>query len=103
MQVFTASPAAIYTGMGNALTRISSTEGFRALWRGVTSVIVGAGPAHAVHFGAYEAAKELFGGNEVGSDAGNVFLATGSDLFSLKTFVTHFSLSWCWCNCYNRQ
>jgi solute carrier family 25 iron transporter 28/37 len=77
MQVFTASPAAIYTGMGNAITRISSTEGFRALWRGVTSVIVGAGPAHAVHFGAYEAVKELCGGNEVGSDAGNVFLATG--------------------------
>jgi len=78
MQVFTASPAAIYTGMGNAITRISSTEGFRALWRGVTSVIVGAGPAHAVHFGAYEAVKELCGGNEVGSDAGNVFLATAA-------------------------
>jgi solute carrier family 25 iron transporter 28/37 len=78
MQVFTASPAAVYTGMGNAITRISSTEGFRALWRGVTSVIVGAGPAHAVHFGVYEAVKELFGGNVAGKDAGDVFMATGS-------------------------
>ncbi|OBZ73770.1 putative mitochondrial carrier C8C9.12c [Grifola frondosa] len=62
MQVFATSPAAVYTGIGNAFTRISSTEGMRALWRGVSSVIMGAGPAHAVHFGAYEAVKELAGG-----------------------------------------
>jgi hypothetical protein len=67
MQVFATSPAAIYTGIGNAFTRISSTEGIRALWRGVSSVILGAGPAHAVHFGAYEAVKELAGGNEKGN------------------------------------
>ncbi|KAG9312970.1 mitochondrial carrier domain-containing protein [Chiua virens] len=67
MQVFAASPAAVYTGIGNAFTRISSTEGMRALWRGVSSVILGAGPAHAVHFGTYEAVKELAGGNNVGN------------------------------------
>lgn len=67
MQVFATSPAAMYTGIGNAFTRISSTEGVRALWRGVSSVIVGAGPAHAVHFGTYEAMKELTGGNRDGS------------------------------------
>src|SRR5215470_13421713 len=67
MQVFATSPAAIYTGVGNAFTRISSTEGLRALWRGVTSVILGAGPAHAVHFGTYEAVKELAGGNKGGN------------------------------------
>ncbi|KAF8552397.1 mitochondrial carrier [Imleria badia] len=72
MQVFAASPAAVYTGIGNAFTRISSTEGIRALWRGVSSVILGAGPAHAVHFGTYEAVKELVGGN----NAGNQWLAT---------------------------
>ncbi|KAH0836646.1 mitochondrial carrier domain-containing protein [Lanmaoa asiatica] len=72
MQVFAASPAAVYTGIGNAFTRISSTEGIRVLWRGVSSVILGAGPAHAVHFGTYEAVKELAGGN----DAGNQWLAT---------------------------
>lgn len=72
MQVFAASPAAVYTGIGNAFTRISSTEGARALWRGVSSVILGAGPAHAVHFGTYEAVKELAGGN----NAGNQWLAT---------------------------
>lgn len=73
MQVFTASPAGIYTGVGNAFTRISTTEGARALWRGVSSVILGAGPAHAVHFGTLEAVRELAGGNE----AGNQWLAMG--------------------------
>ena len=74
MQVFAASPSAVYTGIGNAFTRISSTEGARALWRGVSSVIMGAGPAHAVHFGAYEAVKELAGGNVAGNR--NAWLAT---------------------------
>jgi len=72
MQVFATSPVAIYSGVGNAFSRISSTEGIRALWRGVSSVILGAGPAHAVHFGTLEAVKELAGGNE----AGNQWLAT---------------------------
>ncbi|KAI9511613.1 mitochondrial carrier domain-containing protein [Russula earlei] len=66
MQVFATSPAAMYTGIGNAFTRISSTEGVRVLWRGLSSVIMGAGPAHAVHFGTYEAVKELTGGNREG-------------------------------------
>ncbi|KAI0820805.1 mitochondrial carrier [Trametes gibbosa] len=74
MQVFATSPAAVYTGVGNAFTRISSTEGMRALWRGVSSVIVGAGPAHAVHFGAYELVKEYAGGNVEG--ASNQWIAT---------------------------
>jgi solute carrier family 25 iron transporter 28/37 len=30
----------------------------RHLWRGVYSVIAGAGPAHAVHFATYEYCKE---------------------------------------------
>lgn len=30
------------------------------LWRGVYSVIAGAGPAHALHFTTYEYCKELF-------------------------------------------
>ncbi|KAG7444277.1 mitochondrial carrier [Guyanagaster necrorhizus] len=72
MQVFATSPVAVYTGVGNAFTRISSTEGLRALWRGVWSVVLGAGPAHAVHFGTLEAVKELMGGNQVG----NQWLAT---------------------------
>ncbi|PAV19958.1 mitochondrial carrier [Pyrrhoderma noxium] len=72
MQVFATNQAAIYSGVGNAFSRIASTEGLRTLWRGVNSVILGAGPAHAVHFGVYEAVKEITGGNK----AGNQFLST---------------------------
>lgn len=73
MQVLSTSPAAVYSNMSEAFTRISSTEGTRRLWRGVASVIWGAGPAHAVYFGTYELAKELAGGNSNGYS----FVATG--------------------------
>lgn len=72
MQVFATSPVAVYSSIGNAFSRIASTEGLRTLWRGVSSVILGAGPAHAIQFGTLEAVKELAGGNE----AGNQVLAT---------------------------
>lgn len=83
MQVFATSPAAVYTGIGNAFTRISSTEGVRVLWRGVSSVIMGAGPAHAVHFGTYEAVKELTGGNREGSP--NQWLSARESSFIVVT------------------
>ncbi|KAK9464359.1 mitochondrial carrier domain-containing protein [Lipomyces arxii] len=53
-----------YSGISNAISRISATEGARALWRGITSVAIGAGPAHAVYFSVYEHTKQQFGGNE---------------------------------------
>ncbi|KAI8140656.1 mitochondrial carrier domain-containing protein [Fennellomyces sp. T-0311] len=34
----------------------------RNLWRGVNSVVLGAGPAHALHFATYEYCKEAFVG-----------------------------------------
>jgi len=67
----------MYTGIGNAFSRISATEGLRTLWKGVSSVILGAGPAHAVHFGTYEFIKELMGGNEKGSN----WISTGEPRF----------------------
>ena len=78
MQVFTTQPAAMYTGMTQAFTRISSTEGVSRLWRGVWSVILGAGPAHAVYFGTYETVKDLAGGNR----EGHQFAATGAYHFT---------------------
>ncbi|KAJ3220289.1 Fe(2+) transporter [Dinochytrium kinnereticum] len=54
MQVLSPQPSALYTSVSNALKRITSTEGFNALWRGVNSVIIGAGPAHALYFATYE-------------------------------------------------
>lgn len=58
-----ATGAASYTGLLNALHRIAfvETAGPRQFWRGVQSVILGAGPAHAVYFAAYEASKQAMG------------------------------------------
>ncbi|SCU99747.1 LAME_0G05226g1_1 [Lachancea meyersii CBS 8951] len=39
------------------IANISTTEGSLALWKGVQSVILGAGPAHAVYFATYEMCK----------------------------------------------
>ncbi|KAI8086128.1 mitochondrial carrier domain-containing protein [Halteromyces radiatus] len=38
----------------------------RNLWRGVNSVVMGAGPAHALHFATYEFCKEYYGANRQG-------------------------------------
>ena len=59
------SGAGIVNGAGKSagsnllkqIAAISTTEGSMALWKGVQSVILGAGPAHAVYFGTYEACK----------------------------------------------
>ncbi|KAI5212749.1 hypothetical protein E4T42_05615 [Aureobasidium subglaciale] len=66
MQVMSPTPAAIYTGLGNAIATISRAEGYLSLWRGLSSVIVGAGPAHAVYFATYEVVKQQMGGNAAG-------------------------------------
>lgn len=41
----------------SSLSQISSIEGVYALWRGVSLVVIGAGPAHAVYFSVFEATK----------------------------------------------
>lgn len=42
-----------------SISLISSSEGAYALWRGVSSVVLGAGPAHAVYFSVFEATKTM--------------------------------------------
>ncbi|KIW69004.1 hypothetical protein, variant [Phialophora macrospora] len=64
MQIINPSAGGLYTGLSHAVSTIYRIEGLRTLWRGVTSVIVGAGPAHAVYFGTYEFVKESAGGNK---------------------------------------
>lgn len=74
MQVLPSSTSAVASSLYQSLAKVSSGEGLMTLWRGVNSVILGAGPAHAVYFGTYEIVKELAGGNR----PGHQFLATGS-------------------------
>ncbi|KAK9470936.1 mitochondrial RNA-splicing protein MRS3 [Dipodascopsis tothii] len=66
MQAVASGSASLGSGIAGAITKISTTEGARALWRGITSVAIGAGPAHAVYFSVYETTKEFFGGTEEG-------------------------------------
>lgn len=63
MQVLSPSSQAVYSGVMNALTKISSTEGVSTLWRGVSTMVMGAGPSHALYFATYERCKEKFGVN----------------------------------------
>ena len=43
MQVINPSPGGLYTGISNAFSTIARVEGFKTLWRGISSVILGAG------------------------------------------------------------
>ncbi|MCJ1461857.1 Fe(2+) transporter [Pseudocyphellaria aurata] len=63
LQIINPSPGGIYTSLTNAVSTITKIEGTTSLWRGISSVIVGAGPAHAVYFATYEAVKQAMGGN----------------------------------------
>lgn len=45
------------SGVVSLISKISASEGAYALWRGVSSVFLGAGPAHAVYFSVFEATK----------------------------------------------
>jgi hypothetical protein len=67
MQIVSPSAGTVYKGMIQSTMRIASGEGILNLWRGMSSVVVGAGPAHAVYFATYEAVKHLMGGNKTGT------------------------------------
>ncbi|KAG0182472.1 Fe(2+) transporter [Apophysomyces sp. BC1021] len=73
MQVIqTVRPTVAGVTSAPAMAARASSDGFRAasrsLWRGVNSVVLGAGPAHALHFATYEYCKEIFGADQ---DDGN--------------------------------
>lgn len=40
------------------MTSLYTAEGIKPFWRGFNSVLVSAGPAHALYFGAYEFSKK---------------------------------------------
>ncbi|WFD38032.1 Fe(2+) transporter [Malassezia japonica] len=92
MQVLNASPAATYSGMTEALTRISSVEGFKGLWKGIASVILGAGPAHALYFGTYELVKEHTGGNREGLQILSTGVAGAAATITSDAFMNPFDV-----------
>ena len=76
MQIVKPHPDAVYSSTMDAIRRASAVEGgLRRLWRGVFSVVIGAGPAHALYFASYEQAKKAL--VPVGSDVASNPVATG--------------------------
>ncbi|KAI8376384.1 mitochondrial carrier domain-containing protein [Radiomyces spectabilis] len=66
MQVLATSETGVTTAKSvsaaaNDLVRPGWLQSQKNLWRGVYSVVMGAGPAHALHFATYEFCKDAFG------------------------------------------
>ncbi len=57
MQCLVPDPNANYRNLADALYRIVRYEGIRRTVRGLSAVVIGAGPAHALYFACYEKVK----------------------------------------------
>ncbi|KIY96601.1 Mitoferrin-1 [Monoraphidium neglectum] len=66
MQALSHPGQRLHTSTIQALRAVLRREGARGLYRGVGAVAGGAGPAHALYFATYEAAKSALGGNAGG-------------------------------------
>lgn len=69
MQSLRPHPVADYRGVGHAVKTIVQMEGMRAPFRGLSVVMVGAGPAHALYFGAYETVKRSLSPRNPGNNS----------------------------------
>lgn len=66
MQSLRPSPDATYRSVPEALYKMIRYEGILRPVRGMSAVVVGAGPAHALYFSCYEKMKRVFSGTEHG-------------------------------------
>lgn len=90
MQIIQPTPQTISSGVIRAMTKISTTEGMLTLWRGVNSVIIGAGPSHALYFATYEKCKEIFGANDLGHQPISVAAAGACATIAADALMTPF-------------
>lgn len=63
MQSLAPSPEAAYRSIREGLVKMVNSEGILRPLGGVNAVILGAGPAHALYFSAYEGIKKKFSTN----------------------------------------
>jgi len=59
--------ALVYRGTTNALWTIARTEGLRAWYSGLGSILIGSAPAQGLYFGAYELGKSFLGNGQSAS------------------------------------
>ncbi|CAG2232104.1 MFRN [Mytilus edulis] len=67
MQCLIPDPKADYRSIADAFYKIVKYEGVRNTVRGVSAVIGGAGPAHAMYFACYEKMKKIISGGHQGN------------------------------------
>ncbi|XP_068235453.1 mitoferrin-1-like isoform X1 [Palaemon carinicauda] len=63
MQSLAPSPEAAYKSIREGLVKMVNSKGIMRPLGGVNAVIIGAGPAHALYFSAYEGIKTKFSTN----------------------------------------
>lgn len=66
MQMLQSAGGSSHRTVYKAFFQIMQKEGLPGLYRGIGAMGLGAGPAHAVYFAAYESLKEFLGGNRPG-------------------------------------
>lgn len=64
MQSLRPNPKAAYGNVAEALYKMVRYEGVLRPLRGMSAVVIGAGPAHALYFSCYEKMKRVFSGTE---------------------------------------
>ena len=67
MQSLNPNPKARYTGITDGLFKMVRHEGLARPFRGMSVMVVGAGPAHAMYFTCYESMKRYLSGTENGA------------------------------------
>ncbi|XP_013784988.1 mitoferrin-2-like [Limulus polyphemus] len=67
MQSLQPNPKATYHSLTDGLCKMVRYEGVFRPVRGMTAVVCGAGPAHALYFSCYEKMKRVFSGTETGA------------------------------------
>ncbi|XP_023932636.1 mitoferrin-2-like [Lingula anatina] len=74
------NPNANYRNLMDAYYTIVRYEGLRTTCRGVSAVIGGAGPAHAMYFACYEKLKWTIGGTRQGNPLANAVAGCAATL-----------------------
>ena len=72
-----------YHGLKDAFVTIQKREGARRLLRGMSAMVVGAGPAHAMYFACYEKMKHTLTLKMNGKKLKNSSIANGEDHVSV--------------------
>ncbi|KAI9316500.1 mitochondrial carrier domain-containing protein [Dichotomocladium elegans] len=78
------------------LAAIAATPSFKSaslnLWRGVNSVVMGAGPAHALHFATYEYLKEVLSVDGNGNNTPSILVAGAFATLAHDALMTPFDV-----------